>query len=66
MAWEVAPALFGELQGIHILHAPGEAYADLDYLSREATLERDGRRYRLIDRGYDRFAARRSRTWALE
>ena len=66
MAWEVATALFGELQGIHVLHGPGEAYAHLDHLSREGTLERDSRRFRLRDRGYNRFAARRSRTWPLE
>ncbi|MFB6134236.1 MAG: MBL fold metallo-hydrolase [Halanaeroarchaeum sp.] len=31
-AWEVSDALFGDLETIHILHGPGEAYAHLEHL----------------------------------
>jgi glyoxylase-like metal-dependent hydrolase (beta-lactamase superfamily II) len=31
-AWEVGARLFGELNGIHILHGPGESYAHLDHM----------------------------------
>lgn len=33
-AWTVGEHLFGELDDIHILHGPGEAYAHLDHLER--------------------------------
>ncbi|MDY6764557.1 MAG: MBL fold metallo-hydrolase [Halobacteria archaeon] len=32
-AWTVSAHLFGELENIHILHGPGEAYAHLEHLS---------------------------------
>lgn len=32
--WEISAAMFGDLEGIHILHGPGEAYAHLDHLER--------------------------------
>lgn len=31
-AWEVSAHLFGDLEGIHVMHGPGEAYAHLDHL----------------------------------
>ena len=47
--WEVSDALFGELESIHILHGPGEAYAHLDHLERAGAVERADGRYRLGD-----------------
>ncbi|SMO75700.1 MBL fold metallo-hydrolase [Halorubrum cibi] len=48
-AWEVSAALFGDLEEIHTLHGPGEAFAHLDHLERAGVLERDGTAYRLVD-----------------
>ncbi len=44
-AWTVSAALFGDLEGIHIIHGPGEAYAHLEHLRREGLVEE-------IDGGY--------------
>nr|WP_227356542.1 MBL fold metallo-hydrolase [Haladaptatus salinisoli] len=38
-AWTVSAELFGELEGIHVLHGPGEASAHLTHLARHAVLE---------------------------
>jgi glyoxylase-like metal-dependent hydrolase (beta-lactamase superfamily II) len=52
-AWTVSAHLFGDLDTIHILHGPGEAYAHLDHLTGtvvEQVIEDDGRvLYRLIE-----------------
>ena len=48
-AWTVSAALFGELEEIHVLHGPGEAYAHLDHLVHAGVVERDGTDYRLVD-----------------
>jgi len=48
-AWTVSARLFGELEGIHVLHGPGEAYAHLDHLRRHGVVERVDDRYRLVD-----------------
>jgi hypothetical protein len=47
--WTVSDDLFGELEGIHILHGPGESYAHLEHLEREGAVVREGDRYRLAD-----------------
>ena len=47
--WTVSARLFGDLEGIHILHGPGEAFAHLDHLERHGVVERDGREYRLVE-----------------
>jgi glyoxylase-like metal-dependent hydrolase (beta-lactamase superfamily II) len=47
--WTVSARLFGELEEIHILHGPGEAFAHLEHLERHGIVERDGAEYRLID-----------------
>jgi len=52
-AWTVSARLFGELQGIHVLHGPGEAYAHLDHLRRHGVVERTPDGYRLLDRSPD-------------
>lgn len=48
-AWTVSAHLFGELEHIHILHGPGEAFAHLDHLEHAGVVERDGSAYRLLD-----------------
>jgi len=48
-AWEVSAALFGDLEGIHVLHGPGEAFAHLDHLAAAGVAERDGATYRLVE-----------------
>ncbi|UPM44252.1 MBL fold metallo-hydrolase [Halocatena salina] len=43
-AWETSAHLFGDLEGIHVMHGPGEAYAHLDHLQRHGivTATEDG------------------------
>jgi hydroxyacylglutathione hydrolase len=45
--WTVSARLFGELEGIHVLHGPGEAHAHLDHLASRGIVDRDGRSYAL-------------------
>ena len=52
-AWEVSAHLFGGLEGIHIVHGPGEAFAHLDHLRHERVLEEDDGTYRLLERPAD-------------
>lgn len=47
--WEVSGYLFGNLESIHILHGPGEAYAHLEHLETTDFVERDGRKYKIND-----------------
>jgi glyoxylase-like metal-dependent hydrolase (beta-lactamase superfamily II) len=47
--WTVSARLFGDLEGIHILHGPGEAFAHLDHLERHGIVERDGTEFHLVD-----------------
>jgi glyoxylase-like metal-dependent hydrolase (beta-lactamase superfamily II) len=50
--WTISADLFGDLDGIHVLHGPGEAYAHLDHLERAGTVTRRGTEYRLaVDEG---------------
>ncbi|SFL07392.1 Glyoxylase, beta-lactamase superfamily II [Halogranum rubrum] len=51
--WTVSAHLFGELENIHILHGPGEAYAHLDHLAHHGVVERDGHEYELTDENVD-------------
>ncbi|TYT60715.1 MBL fold metallo-hydrolase [Natrialba swarupiae] len=48
-AWTVSDHLFGDLEGIHILHGPGEAYAHLDHLRHEDVVTLEDGEYHLID-----------------
>jgi len=48
-AWTVSDDLFGDLEAIHILHGPGEAYAHLSHLERGGTVRREGTEYRLAE-----------------
>ena len=45
-AWTVSDHLFGDLDGIHVLHGPGEAYAHLDHLRREGAVSVEVGEYR--------------------
>jgi len=36
--WTVSDHLFGDLEGIHIMHGPGEAFAHLDHLARHGVV----------------------------
>jgi glyoxylase-like metal-dependent hydrolase (beta-lactamase superfamily II) len=47
--WTVSADLFGDLEGIHILHGPGEAHAHLQHLRRDGAVLREGDSYRLAD-----------------
>ena len=64
--WTVSADLFGDLEGIHILHGPGESYAHLEHLERDGTVVRDGDEYRLADGVSDRLAALDEERWELE
>ncbi len=46
-AWTVSADLFGSLDGIHIIHGPGEAFAHLEYLRDEGVLTRTSNQYDL-------------------
>jgi hydroxyacylglutathione hydrolase len=48
-AWSVGAHLFGDLDDIHILHGPGEAYAHLDHLARAGVLDSQDGEYTLAD-----------------
>lgn len=47
--WEVSAELFGDLEGIHIMHGPGEAFAHLDHLAHHGVLVCEDGSYRLLD-----------------
>ncbi|OAQ51861.1 hypothetical protein HTG_14515 [Natrinema mahii] len=64
--WTVSADLFGDLEGIHILHGPGESYAHLEHLERAGTVVREGRDYRLADGVSERLAATGAERWDLE
>ncbi|NKE34462.1 MBL fold metallo-hydrolase [Natronococcus sp. JC468] len=52
-AWTVSAHLFGDLEGIHIVHGPGEAYAHLDHLRHEGVLGYADGEYHLEERPTD-------------
>jgi glyoxylase-like metal-dependent hydrolase (beta-lactamase superfamily II) len=63
--WTVSDDLFGELDGIHILHGPGESYAHLEHLERANTVVRDGTEYRLADGVAEQLAETDGKRWEL-
>jgi glyoxylase-like metal-dependent hydrolase (beta-lactamase superfamily II) len=63
--WTVSEHLFGDLEGVHILHGPGEAYAHLDHLNRAGLLVRTETGYQLTDDAADRVRHRDADTWPL-
>ncbi|SER68489.1 MBL fold metallo-hydrolase [Natrinema salaciae] len=44
-AWTVSNYLFGDLEGIHIVHGPGEAFAHLDHLRHEGVVAYENGEY---------------------
>ena len=48
-AWTVSAHLFGGLEGIHIMHGPGEAYAHLDHLRRHGVVNETDGTYAIAD-----------------
>jgi len=64
-AWTVSDDLFGDLEHIHILHGPGEAYAHLAHLEREGTVLSEDGEYRLADGVADRLDGREDGRWPL-
>ena len=65
-AWTVSDELFGDLEGIHILHGPGEADAHLDHLARAGELTRTAGRYRLTDETAARLSETDGTRWPIE
>lgn len=64
-AWEVSAELFGELEDIHILHGPGEAFAHLEHLERAELVVREDDTYRLAEGVTDRIAETDDEHWPL-
>jgi len=52
-AWTVSAHLFGDLEEIHILHGPGEAYAHLAHLDAAGVVEQTDEGYALVDADVD-------------
>jgi glyoxylase-like metal-dependent hydrolase (beta-lactamase superfamily II) len=65
-AWTVSADLFGALDGIHILHGPGEAAAHLEHLERDGAVVRSAREYQLADGTAGRLDRRDVGRWPLE
>ncbi|MFC7018838.1 MULTISPECIES: MBL fold metallo-hydrolase [Haloarcula] len=65
-AWTVSDELFGDLEGIHILHGPGEADAHLEHLARAGELTRTAGRYRLTDETAARLSETDGTRWPIE
>ncbi len=49
-AWTMAGHLFGQLDGIHVLHGPGESYAHLEHLAKAGAVGRVENEYELVER----------------
>ncbi|WIV67647.1 MBL fold metallo-hydrolase [Natrialbaceae archaeon AArc-T1-2] len=64
-AWTVSAHLFGDLEDIHVLHGPGEAYAHLEHLTRDGEVEPTDEGYRITDDAADRLADRSDGRWPL-
>jgi glyoxylase-like metal-dependent hydrolase (beta-lactamase superfamily II) len=64
-AWTVSADLFGDLEGIHVLHGPGEASAHLHHLIDLGDVVREGDQYRLTAEGEARLADHEGDIWPL-
>ena len=64
-AWTVSDDLFGDLEHIHILHGPGEAYAHLSHLERDGAVRREGNEYLLADGVAEKLDEREDERWPL-
>lgn len=63
--WTVSADLFGDLDGIHILHGPGECYAHLEQLERDGLVVADDETYRLAEGVTDDLTQREDERWPL-
>ncbi|WP_435365812.1 MBL fold metallo-hydrolase [Haloarchaeobius sp. DYHT-AS-18] len=63
--WDVSAALFGELEDIHILHGPGEAYAHLEHLERTGDVISEGRTYRIAESASNSLEKDTTQRWEL-
>ena len=54
--WTVSAQLFGDLEGIHIMHGPGEAFAHLDHLLHAGIVTREDTEYALVSDADTRLA----------
>jgi len=63
--WSVSDRLFGHLEGIHILHGPGEAYAHLGHLERQGVVDSDGGTYEIAPTARETVQAHGSDRWPL-
>jgi glyoxylase-like metal-dependent hydrolase (beta-lactamase superfamily II) len=52
-AWTVSAHLFGGLDGIHIMHGPGEAYAHLEHMARHGLVVQDDGQYTAVEESLD-------------
>ncbi len=64
--WTISNELFGALDGIHILHGPGEVHAHLDHLRGAGAVAREGNRYRLATGVSDRLDTITDERWPLD
>lgn len=64
-AWTVSADLFGDLERIHVLHGPGEAYAHLEHLERSGEIIQNETAYRLTDETRERFEKMTGEHWPL-
>lgn len=65
-AWTVSDELFGNLEGIHILHGPGEAYAHLEHLAQGGELAREGDCYLLTNETAAQLSETDGTRWLIE
>lgn len=63
--WKLSTELFGELNGVHILHGPGETYAHVDHLQRTKTIEKTGTRYSLTPETMEIIDGNTPNKWSL-
>jgi glyoxylase-like metal-dependent hydrolase (beta-lactamase superfamily II) len=56
--WTVSADLFGDLEGIHVLHGPGESYAHLEHLERAGAVVSEDGHYRLTEESKEVLADR--------
>jgi glyoxylase-like metal-dependent hydrolase (beta-lactamase superfamily II) len=63
--WTVSAHLFGELEGIHVLHGPGEAHAHLEHLTKMGATEASDGGYRLTPETAERLETEATERWPL-
>lgn len=63
--WSVSSELFGELENIHILHGPGEAYAHLHHLKNSGDLIQKNGKYCLTKSTENQISNWNTSSWQL-